>query len=261
MNKALFFDIDGTLVSFHTHHIPASAVHAIAEAKANGCKVYIATGRPVPILDNVGEVEHLVDGYVTANGAYCFVGKREICCNPIAPAEVEGLLQAAKQENFGCIVVGERSLGLWNETPVIRELFEQGLGVDFSTLETPIDRVLQERILQVTAFFDADTEQRVMTALPGCLSARWHPAFSDITAVGIDKGRAIALMAAAEGFDLADTVAFGDGGNDINMLKAAGTGVAMGNANPEVKAVATLVTTSVDENGIQQALQKLGIIA
>lgn len=52
--KALFFDIDGTLVSFQTHQIPASTVQALEEAKANGVQVYISTGRPLSLITVLG---------------------------------------------------------------------------------------------------------------------------------------------------------------------------------------------------------------
>ena len=55
-------------------------------------------------------------------------------------------------------------------------------------------------------------------------------------------------------------MAFGDGGNDMTMLRAAGTSVAMGNALDKVKAHADYVTTSVDEDGIRNALKHFGII-
>ena len=75
MNRyALFFDIDGTLVSFKTHEIPASTIFALTQAKANGHRVYIATGRPPIIITNLGAIAHLIDGYVTTNGALCLVG-------------------------------------------------------------------------------------------------------------------------------------------------------------------------------------------
>ena len=59
---AMFFDIDGTLVSFKTHQIPASAILALTQAKANGHKVFIATGRPPLIITNLGAIEHLLPG-------------------------------------------------------------------------------------------------------------------------------------------------------------------------------------------------------
>ena len=57
MTKALFFDIDGTLVSFQTHEIPVSAVEALAAAKAEGHRIFIATGRPRIIISNLGALQ------------------------------------------------------------------------------------------------------------------------------------------------------------------------------------------------------------
>ena len=64
-NYALFFDIDGTLVSFTTHEIPQSTVDALTLAKANGASVYISTGRPINLITNLGAISHLIDGYIT----------------------------------------------------------------------------------------------------------------------------------------------------------------------------------------------------
>ena len=55
-----FFDIDGTLVSFKTHKIPQSTVDALEQAKKNGVEVYISTGRPKQIINNLGQIEHLI---------------------------------------------------------------------------------------------------------------------------------------------------------------------------------------------------------
>lgn len=74
--KALFFDIDGTLVSFKTHSIPQSTVDAIHKVRKNGIKVFIATGRPIPFIDNISAIEY--DGIVSANGACCISGENEL---------------------------------------------------------------------------------------------------------------------------------------------------------------------------------------
>jgi hydroxymethylpyrimidine pyrophosphatase-like HAD family hydrolase len=68
------------------------------------------------------------------------------------------------------------------------------------------------------------------------------------------------MMAEAEGLDVSECMAFGDGGNDISILKAAGIGVAMCNAADDVKAAADYVTTHVDDNGIANALRHYGAI-
>jgi predicted HAD superfamily phosphohydrolase YqeG len=57
MTKALFFDIDGTLVSFNTHRIPQSTIEAIETAHTKGIKIFIATGRPKSIINNLSELQ------------------------------------------------------------------------------------------------------------------------------------------------------------------------------------------------------------
>ena len=104
--KALFFDIDGTLVSFKTHRIPDSTVQALTEAKRNGSRIYISTGRPIQFIMNLQQIEHLIDGYVTTNGARCFIGDNTISINAIPPNEVEILLENAAKTDFCTIVVG-----------------------------------------------------------------------------------------------------------------------------------------------------------
>ena len=69
MVKAIFFDIDGTLVSFQTHTVPESSREALRLLREKGIKVFIATGRPKTLMmDAVGDLDF--DGYVTLNGAY-----------------------------------------------------------------------------------------------------------------------------------------------------------------------------------------------
>ena len=105
-----------------------------------------------------------------------------------------------------------------------------------------------------------DYEEELMAKIPTCTSGRWHPAFTDITAKGADKGEGIRTMAEHLGLDFQNTIAFGDGGNDSSMIKAAGIGVAMGNALESLKAEADYTTTSVDNDGIMNALRHLGLI-
>ena len=78
MTKALFFDIDGTLVSFETHRIPSSTIEALEAARAKGLKIFIATGRPKAIINNLSELQdrNLIDGYITRTGLTALSGNR-----------------------------------------------------------------------------------------------------------------------------------------------------------------------------------------
>ena len=108
MIRALFFDIDGTLVSFETHSIPHSTVQALQIAKAKGIRIFISTGRPYALINNLDAIKHLIDGYITANGAYCFVDEKPVSCTPIPANEVEWIINQADAQNFACIVVGQK---------------------------------------------------------------------------------------------------------------------------------------------------------
>lgn len=257
---ALFFDIDGTLVSFETHEIPPSTILAMTQAKANGHKVFIATGRPPLIITNLGAIEHLIDGYVTTNGALCFVNNEVIACKSIPQDEARLVVEDSIEKNYGLIVIGEKDAAVLDPNGDVDLIFRQHLAVENLNQAKPVEQVLQQRILQLTPFFDKDYEQELMLRLPGCTSGRWHPAFTDVTALGADKGEGILTMAKHLGLDPEYTMAFGDGGNDSTMIRRAGIGVAMGNAIDELKKEADFVTTTVDEDGIRYALSHFGLI-
>jgi Cof subfamily protein (haloacid dehalogenase superfamily) len=257
---ALFFDIDGTLVSFKTHEIPASTILALTQAKANGHRVFIATGRPPIIITNLGDIEHLIDGYVTTNGALCIVGSETVACHAIPADAVRHIADDAIARSYGLIVIGERDVAVYDPKGDVDRIFRQELAVENLHLAKPLEAVLDQRILQITAFFDADYETTLMSRLPSCTSGRWHPEFTDITVRGADKGRALRLMAQHEGFDMRRTMAFGDGGNDATMIREAGIGIAMGNAIDSLKADADHITTTVDEDGILIALKRFGLV-
>ena len=257
---ALFFDIDGTLVSFKTHEIPLSTIQALTEAKANGSRVYIATGRPPLIITNLKAIEHLIDGYVTTNGALCYVGDELVGYQPIAQQDVMTCVEDAKAKGYSLIVIGRKDVAVLDPAGDIERIFHRMLAVNELAQAAPLDEVLQQDVLQLTAFIPSDYEQELLTRMPQCVSGRWHPEFTDITANGADKGKGILAMACHEGFDPSRTIAFGDGGNDTSMLRQAGIGIAMGNAIDELKAQADYVTTSVDDDGILHALKHFHVI-
>ena len=257
--KALFFDIDGTLVSFNTHRIPQSTVDALEQAKKNGVEVYISTGRPKQVINNLGQIEHLIDGYITANGARCFVEDTLVSQHAILPSDVKKIIEAADRDNYPAIVVSESRFAIHHYTDEVYEIFCKGLGVD-SSVFADVNDLGDEPILQITPFCTLEQEALLMPTLENCTSGRWHPAFTDITARGADKGKGLQAMADYLDLNIEETMAFGDGGNDISIIKKAGVGVAMGNAGEELKQVADYITTHVDEDGVKNALIKYGVI-
>lgn len=179
---------------------------------------------------------------------------------PIAPADVDLILNDCRQNDYACLVCTESRMVPFNSKECIARIFEHDLAVTNIDYDTPLDVAMEEPVYQLSAFFDAHHESLLMLQVPHCVSGRWHPEFTDITHCDADKGKGLIAMAEAEGIDMSHTIAFGDGGNDMSIILKAGTGIAMGNAIPELKAVATYVTTSVDDDGILLALRHYGII-
>lgn len=262
MIKALFFDIDGTLVSFKTHCIPASTVKALETAKANGVEIYISTGRPYTLINNLGQIEHLIDGYITTNGAYCFIGDNVISCNPIPKDEVMYVMEKSREWFFPCMVVGEKSLTMYNTASDPQKVRHVGklLNVPDIERELPVGDVLTQRILQLTPFINEQQESEILNTLHGIESGRWCPDFADFTAKGVSKAKGLREIAAYQGFDISETMAFGDGGNDLSIIEQSGIGIAMGNANEVLKKAADYITDNIDDNGIYNALYHYNII-
>ena len=104
MIKAIFFDIDGTLVSFNTHKVSNASKIAIKKLKEKGIKVFIATGRIKLQVDNLDDLEF--DGYITANGHDCYVDNKEIYKNAISKETIYSLIDYLKnKEKFPCSIM------------------------------------------------------------------------------------------------------------------------------------------------------------
>ena len=170
------------------------------------------------------------------------------------------MTQDALEKSYGLIVVGEKDVAVLDPNDEVDRVFRQEIAVENLTQAQPLDIVLKQRILQLTPFFSEEYERELMARIPGCIAGRWHPAFTDVTARGADKGEGIMAMAIHMGLDPRYTMAFGDGGNDSSMIRKAGIGVAMGNALDSLKQEADYITTSVDEDGILNALQHFNLI-
>ena len=96
--------------------------------------------------------------------------------------------------------------------------------------------------------------------LPDFLAVSWHFDGVDIVPKDSGKDKGIIEYCKLRNIDIKDTMSFGDGDNDREMLKTTGIGVAMGNAIDSVKVVADYITDRIDEDGIYNALVHFGVI-
>lgn len=264
MIRAIFFDIDGTLVSFKTHQVPASAAEAIKKYQAKGVKMFICSGRPTVLLPDFslpafGNLHF--DGMVVQNGGCCLDGDGNIIYQKyIDRRDFQHLLQYLNEvESFPVSVM--------TQSGVFINYVDERVMYLANVINTPIPAVrpleeVDDDILMINVYGEKGLEDRlVKKVLTHCEASRWHPYFADINVKGNSKRTGIDVMLDHFGVSLADTMAFGDGGNDISMLEHVAVGVAMGNAeDASVFAAAPYRTGTVEEDGIASFLtQYLGI--
>ena len=255
--KAAFFDIDGTLVSFRTHCVPESTKRAIATLRANGVKCFISSGRHLDNIDNLGDLQF--DGYVTVNGGMTYFNGELIDANPIDRADVNAALSILYPESstptfgiepFAVSFVLRNGLVLNYENDKTSQIFEE-LGFKKKPRLVDLRTLAAEPVYQMISFFDVETEPQILSLLSHCESQRWSPVFTDLVPKNQSKVRGMDKVCEIIGARPSEVMAFGDGGNDVAMLRHVGLGVAMGNAVDAVKQQANIVCPSVDDDGIE----------
>ena len=260
MVRAIFFDIDGTLVSFRTHTVPQSACDALKRLREQGVKIFIATGRPKRLMtEAVGHLEF--DGYVTLNGVHCFTADHhDIYKSRIPEDDVERLIAYSHSHpETPFVFVHDDTWFLTRVDEKVRDVARL-IEIEIPPVR-PVEYARGREIMQIMGYFPEEDEKEIFAhTLKHCTPMRWYPLFADIIATGNSKSRGIDKVLEYYGIDLKDTMAFGDGGNDIPMLSHVNIGVAMGNAAEKVRNAADYVTSSVDEDGIADALRHFGLL-
>lgn len=262
MIKAIFFDIDGTLLSFKTHEVPQSTKDALVELKQKGIKLFIASGRTPNDLDFLmKEYRDIFDGYIGLNGQYCFDKD-----NNVIREECLDISDLISWKNFletNNIVCGFLELDYYyfNRAGEVLDKLKKDLGG--TAPDRPIDsteRINDYKTYQLNVFLSEDEEDIILKYMPNAKLVRWCPYFTDV--IPINGGKPVGMQCMLKHFGLSpkECMAFGDGGNDLEMLQFAKIGIAMGNARDEVKKAADYVTTDVDDNGIANALKHFKLI-
>lgn len=250
--KAAFFDIDGTLLSFTTHRVSDGTIRAFDMLHRNGVRTFISSGRPMVLIPSMPVS---FEGHITMNGGLVFVNKEILLSNPIPVGDLNAWLDFAKQLGLCTMVFTADGMMLAQPNEVGMKLRDQ---LEFTMPPVvDIDEMRNHEAFQVIALMPAELDAEVASLLPHCRLPRWHPAFTDIVADGNSKARGMEVLCRHFGILQEETLAFGDGANDIEMLQWAGIGVAMGNAEQCVKDHADLVTADVDHEGIEQAVNQI----
>lgn len=256
MVKAAFFDVDGTLLSHKTKQVSRSTRAAIARLKAAGILCIVATGRQISEMEKLPVADIPFDAYITLNGQMTLDSEKNVCnAFPITGTAREFLVRCFEEHVFPALLVEKDRVYLNYATPHVREVQKA-----ISSPVPPLGIYSGGEIYQVCAYLKECDAHLLAPIAQECVITRWHFGGMDIIAKGGGKVSGIRRYMEEKSIRPEEIIAFGDGENDIEMLRFAGIGVAMGNAEAAVKEAADYVTTDVDDDGVERALQHFGLL-
>ena len=260
MIKAIFFDIDGTLVSLKTKVYPASTKAALERLHEKGILLFVATGRSRFEIESEGLLGGLYfDGYLTNNGqdGYDKDGNT-IYGRPITAEDARILFDWAKERNYPCWAVSEKESLL--------SFRDENADRAFEAIHTRLPKIgdiyamLDDPIYKIVLFQPKEVVAEAVKRTNYCRTTQWFDLGHDVISVDGGKKYAMLHVLADLGISPEECMSFGDSENDIEMLQASGIGVAMGNATEEDKAAADYVTDDCDDDGLLHALEHFGIL-
>ncbi len=261
MIKAIFFDIDGTLVPLGQEFISDRLEKDLPALQAQGIKIFVCSGRARQDLNRTGMLRGVeFDGYLTLSGQYCCdkdgAAYRDVA---ISPEDARGACQVLLDHpEIPALMQGNGESYLTRINDRVERIYKLIHTVPYPR-RSP-EWLLEGKTDQLTPFAGPGEEELFLAAMPGCASTRWHSEGIDI--LPRDGGKGVAIQATMEryGFTREELMAFGDGENDMPMLAQTGTSVAMGNSVDKVKAMASYVTDTARSDGISKALRHFGLL-
>ena len=267
VTRALFFDVDGTLIPFGSS-LPDDTRKALLEAHDRGHLLFVATGRSPGELDR--RLEGIpFDGAVFSGGARAFAGQQDIFSSFVSAEDLSFFLE--ESEGHGWLSMLQTDSASWYSggfIAVMEDIFRRylGVGVSLSNLRQTDSLGAVEKVTKlvlITPQGDMDRARRLFSprfdiidntvGVPASLMA-------EVCQKNVNKAGAMKALLDWFGLPLSASIAFGDGSNDVEMLRQAGIGVAMGTSGPAVVSAADYVTAACDKDGIGDALRHFGVI-
>lgn len=252
----VFFDIDGTLLN-EDKIIPDSTKKAVRLLQDKGIHTAIATGR-VPKMFYWILKELNIDSYVAMNGQYVVFEGQEIYSNPIDPEMLHTLSTMTTANGDAAAYCSHHDYKVSTSNHPFIEASFDSLMLPYPEVDGDFFR--NWSIYQGHLYCNQKNQQLYVDRFPEFSFVKWHDYAYDILPIGASKAVGISKLLEALKINQDDYFAFGDGLNDLEMLASAGTGIAMGNAVPEAKAAADVVTTSSSKNGILNGLIQVGLL-
>lgn len=260
--KALFFDIDGTLLTDKTKELPASASGALKKARAAGHLVFINSGRTRCLMKEI-EQNIPVDGYLCGCGTYIEIegraalhqlisaGRRFEIQNEILKHNLDGILEGLE----GCYVqTGVSHMDQIEHVKAVVDLSGVLHQADWTKDTVPFDKFC------VLADGNSDIAGFLKTLAPDLAAIdRGHGLYECVPA-GFNKATAMEYILDYFQIPWEESYAFGDSMNDLAMIKYACNAVIMGQHDKALEEYASFITKDVEDDGIAYAFEKLDII-
>ena len=275
--KLLVLDIDGTLVN-SSKEITPGVRHAIYEMLEQGHQLCLASGRPTPGIRHVAsqlELNKRGGLALNFNGALVtdLTTGEVVFERKLAHHFVEELYNFACEKDLG-ILTYARDIGRTGEYPkseapyvIFGRRTDPYLEDEANLNDLPwyisedfvkeLDYEPYKILFTMDPARGESLENELAERYKGVLSImRSEPYFLEACPLGIDKGNCLDMLTPILGFKREDVICCGDGFNDLTMIKWAGLGVAMGNAQQEVKAVADYIAATNDEDGVAKVIRQ-----
>lgn len=268
MIKAIFFDMDGTLVAHPEGMVPESTKDALHQVRANGVKTFLATGRHKLEMDGspmLYDVE--MDGFAALNGQFCYLNDaagalsqsdKVIWKRPLDRGDMAFLLDYLHRNPFPCIFEEEDAI-YGNYLDEKLKMIMESVSIEIPEFRS-LDGLEDHDFYQLIPICEEETLEMLLGHMPNTLGANWGKYTNDMIPKEGGKVVGIEKFLSHYGFTWDEVMAFGDGLNDLEMLKAAGISVAMGNGNPLLKEKADYITADVHEDGVYLAMKHFGLI-
>ena len=260
--KALFFDVDGTLINYHDHTIHPDDLAALKKLHELGYKLFIATGRDVTVPAESKSIEPFVnvfDGFVNSNGQQCFLTDGTMITeHPLNVDDFIAIRDVCEERHYALYYTLNNETYITEATDLVKE-FNAVVGIRVPDVR-PIEPD-RTHIIKACVYITPEDELKYLEpVMKHTFVTHSKGPLVDLIPEGVGKDTGIREVCDYLGITIEQTMAFGDGENDIAMLKTAGIGVAMGIAAEEVRAAADYVTLKPEEGGIAAALRHYGLI-
>lgn len=258
--KLIMTDIDGTLID-SSETIPSELVEAVRKCKEKGIRFGVATGRTKELADPIIKKLGITDPCVISNGACIVQGNECLIEHDFSVQPIIQYIIQADREGLTVTLTDKKGERAIRETNYVR--YHQTLGNRFKETVNLKEIDWQKAHFQKVMFMDEDKTGKIRSYQERMADFKewyWVTTYSDAAVElgprGCNKATGVKELAELLGVEKHEIMACGDFSNDLEMISEAGIGVAVNNANEELKKKADYVASASFAHGVIEAIER-----